>query len=329
MDVDGIMPAPLLLHDPLDPPLMQVDFDDVRDPDSGEVSAEVAALVDRLGGYCEISQSGEGLHVFVRAELPGRLGKFIADLADVGEIELYDHGRAVGATWDHVDGTPTDVPAAQETVGAIISEYEDANQRKRRLSPADHKSDSPTDLELTSDHQPDDGDSDISPYFRVDIRDVADTGDFARYREKAPGSDWDGPHPGHGPQSSDKDDCTNFGAVPKDNVWYCFLHDSGGRAIELAAVLCPETDINCRDVPGQGSSVGGWLRDQPVKLLQTCLWLRQQGAVSADSRPPYDALLAVADIADLHIRDETAGILGERNAEIARAVYDELTLDDL
>lgn len=328
MDIDDIMPAPLLLHDPIDPPLMQVDFDDVRDTETAEVSEEVARLVERLEGYCEISQSGTGLHVFVHAELPGDLGKYIADLADIGEIELYDHGRAVGATWDHVEGTPETVPEAQDTVEAIIQEYEDASQRKRRIGSQRRSNTRSGPVDLDGSHSSDSNDAGNSPYWSVDIRDVADTGVFANYRKEAPGGDWTGPHPAHGPQSSDRDDCTNFGAVPGDDIWYCFLHDSGARAIELAAVLCPDTDIDCRDVPGEGSSVGGWLRNQPMELLRTCLWLRDQGVVSEDARPPYDALLAVADLTEMHIRDETAGILGERNKEIARAIYDELELAD-
>lgn len=330
MDKNSVLPAPLLLHDPLDPPLMQVDFDDVREPSTGKVSQEVADIVDRLGGFCEVSQSGEGLHVFVRAELPGGLGKFIADLYDIGEIELYDHGRAVGATWDHVDGTPTDVPEAQETVEEIVQEYEDQSQRNRRVSADGAGAPSSYDGSLDTDTPtPSSGDGGVSPYFDIDIRQVADTGDFKRYRRDAPGDDWTGPHPAHGPQSSDKDDCTNFGAVPGDNVWFCFLCDSGGRAIELGAVLCPLTNIRCADVPGENQSVGGWLRNKPMALLKTCVWLREQGAIADDAKPPHAALLATADLLDMHVRNLEEGIIGEQNAEILREVYDDLRLDDL
>lgn len=323
MDADEVMPAPLLLHDPLDPPLMQVDFDDVRDPNTGIVSDEVAELVDRLGGFCEVSQSGEGLHVFVRAELPGELGKFIADLADIGEIELYDHGRAVGATWDHVDGAATGVPEAQPVIEDIVTAYEDTDQRKRRLgSTAGTTGGDPT-VDIGGNATSADADSDRSPYFDIDIGTVADTGSFSRYRQDAPGNDNNGPHPSHGPISSDPEDCTNFGIKPDTNVWHCFAHESGGRAIELAAVLCEHTAVSCSTVPNKAAS-SGWLRERPMDLLKTCLWLRDEGAVEADARPPYDALVAVAELADLHIRDTDAGILGQRNAEIARAVYDEM-----
>jgi hypothetical protein len=328
MVAGDVLPAPLLLHDPLDPPLMQVDFDDVRDPETGVVSDEVAALVDRLDGFCEISQSGTGLHVFVRASLPGSLGKFIQSLADIGDIELYDHGRCVGATWEHVTGTSTAVPERDSVVGEIISEYETPDQRARRIGGrSDYNGPDNGDTSPLTTHSGSSESSDISPYFDVDVRDIADTGYFSSYRRDAPGDEWEGPHPGHGPQHSDADDCTNFGVVPSDNVWYCFAHGSGGRGIELAAVLCPQTDIRCDNVPERNP--GGWLRDQPIALLRTCLWLRAERVVSAEAKPPYDALLATADVADLYITDEHAGIIGEANKEIVRAVYDELTLADV
>jgi|APHM01.1.fsa_nt_gi Uncharacterized conserved protein len=331
LSLDSVLPAPLLLHDPLDPPLMQVDFDDVRNPETGEVTDEVVALVDRLEAFCEISQSGTGLHVFVRASLPGGLGKFIASLGDTGDIELYDHGRCVGATWDHVPGTPIDVPERQSVIDSIISEYESSDQRERRIGPSrddNQHTNADTDINISgSSETGGDDNPDTSPYFDVDVRTIADTGWFARYRDDAPGDGSDGPHPGHGPQHSDPEECTNFGIAPKKNGWFCFAHESGGRGIELAAVLCPATDVNCDNVPRKNP--GGWLRDQPIALLRTCLWLRSEGVVDSDAMPPYDALLAVADVADLYITDPHAGILGDANKDIARQVYDEMTLEDI
>jgi len=331
MDPENTLPAPLLLHDPLNPPLMQVDFDDVRNPETAQVTGEVCEIVDRLDAFCEISQSGKGLHLFVRAELPGQLGKFIAGLHDTGDIELYDHGRAVGATWDHVEGTPTDVPERQDVVEDIIREYEDSSQRKRRIGKSEsatHEYTGDIDLQATSTDSAGNTDN-ISPYFKIDIRDVSDTGHFCQHRRRAPGDDWTGPHPAHGPQKSDPDECTNFGVVPSKDVWFCFAHGTGGRTIELAAVLCPKTDISCGDAPGENESVGGWLRGQPLELLTTCLWLRKQRVVSVEAKPPYDALLGAAQLADLHIRDPSEGIIGDANKEIARAVFDDLDYDDL
>jgi len=119
-----VYPAVLLPHDPPDPPLSFVDFDDVRDPETGMVSDEVAALVDSLDGYTEVSQSGTGLHVYVRGRLPEGVGAFATALSQRGALEIYDHSRFTGGTWRHVAGTPLDrVPEATDVLSAIVSQY--------------------------------------------------------------------------------------------------------------------------------------------------------------------------------------------------------------
>ena len=330
IDVAAVKPAPILLHDPLNPPLMMVDFDDVRDPESGEISDEVKSIVDRLEGYTEVSQSGEGLHTYVRAELPGGLGKFIGALEDIGDIELYDHGRTVGSTWQHVDGSPMDVPHKQETIEEIIKEYETESQRKRRITESKTRNNDskPQGQSLESRLQTGSDDSNRSVYFDIDIESVADTGYFSQHRDPSPGDRTQGPHPAHGPIHSSPEDCTNFGVDDHDNLWNCFAHGSGGRAIELAAVLCPETAVSCNDVP-QHSARDGWLCDHSDALLTTCVWLREQGVVDPDETPPYAALVALSRIHDLHIKDEDSGILGESTKKIAHKIYKITDLDDL
>jgi hypothetical protein len=325
IDSSEVKPAPLLLHEPLDPPLMQVDFDDVRDPETGTVTAETADIVSRLDAYTEISQSGEGLHVFVRAELPGGLGKFIAPLIGEGDIELYDHGRAVGATWEQVSETPDAVPERQQIVDEIVSDYETSSQRERRLGtkPDIPNRGQPETKFNSDDPAGGDDENNRSPYFDIPIRSVADTGWFQRH-----GDGIEGPHPGHGPIHSDPDKCTNFGVDHTHDCWFCFAHDSGGRAIELAAVLSDHTDVDCPDVPDKAASES-WLTNQPKTLLRTCIELRDQGVVEEGARPPYAALLAVAEHEDLHIRDAEAGVLGEANAKIAEKIYFGLELEDL
>lgn len=119
---ETIKPAVLLPHAPPDPPITFVDFDDVRDPDTGQTSREVVGLLEELGGYTEVSTSGRGLHAYVRAQLPDR--QFQAPLRETGSVELYDHSRMTGGTWRHVEGTPADrVPNAQEAVENIVRRY--------------------------------------------------------------------------------------------------------------------------------------------------------------------------------------------------------------
>lgn len=128
---ETVHPTFYLPHDPPDPPIMLVDFDDVIV--DGKIPREVADIVERLDAYAEISSSGNGIHMFIRGELPDDLGKFIGDLDTVGHIELYDHGRMVGATWDHLAGTPTTVPERQSEVLNIVAEYETITLALRRL----------------------------------------------------------------------------------------------------------------------------------------------------------------------------------------------------
>jgi len=318
---DEVLPAPLLLHDPPEPPLMLVDLDDVRDPDTEHISDEAADIVDQLDAYAEVSTSGSGLHLFVRATLPGGLGKFIADLDGIGHIELYDHGRAVGATWQHLDGTPTTVPERQDTVEKLIAAYEDSSQRQRRISDPDPQ---PPSAGTGPTSSPDvggdtNGDRSLSPYYQIDTARLANTGAFARY-----GDGTEGPHPAHGPMKSRPENCTNFGV--EGDGWFCFAHGSGGAGLELAAVLCPDTDINCADVPKRAAS-DHWLSEhRPAEMLRTCVWLRDQRGVADDADPPYAVLEAAADHAGLHT-GRSDGLGAHR--DVARTIFDELDAGDV
>jgi hypothetical protein len=62
---DRVEPAVLLPHDPPKPPIAFVDFDDVRDPETGTVPGEVNALISMLGGYTELSRSEQGVYSHV------------------------------------------------------------------------------------------------------------------------------------------------------------------------------------------------------------------------------------------------------------------------
>jgi len=311
-----ITPTILLPHYPPDPPIMQVDFDDVRDPETGAISAEVAELIRRFDAFTEVSTSGEGLHIFIRASLPGQLGKFIGDLETEGHIELYDHGRFVGATWKHVRGTPLDVPERQELVNEVVERYEDEDQKRRRTREVEER-----DVEsVVASIRGDKSSGDYNPYYDIDIRDVADRGDFAAYRRSAPGDEWTGPHPGHGPQSSDPDKCTNFGLDVANNTWYCFLDGTGGGPLHLIAVL--EGIVSCKGVDE--------LHNDREKLLKACIAARDKYSSGLeDEDPPYKALVGVAEKAGLAMADSSSGKLGRHCWKLSRTVYDNLSAGDV
>lgn len=54
-------------------PYAGVDLDGCRDPETGELEAWAAEIVDALDSYTEASPSGSGVHVIVRGKIPAPL----------------------------------------------------------------------------------------------------------------------------------------------------------------------------------------------------------------------------------------------------------------
>ena len=77
-----------------------VDLDDSVEPESGQLKGWAADIVERLDSYTEISPSGTGLKVFLKANKPGaRCRKAYHD----GEVEIYDNGRFFTLTGQRLD----------------------------------------------------------------------------------------------------------------------------------------------------------------------------------------------------------------------------------
>jgi len=140
-----------------------IDWDDVRDPETEEIHPVAAEYIAEHGGYVEVSRSGEGLHQYVRGGLRKR-GKFIAPIDselfvgdDLPQVEIYDGGRHVAMTGEHVVGTDTDVVEGQGMIDAIITEYDDAEQDAghRRYDPETGETAAGAAAEGSADHVPD------------------------------------------------------------------------------------------------------------------------------------------------------------------------------
>ncbi|MEZ3165649.1 phage NrS-1 polymerase family protein [Halorubrum miltondacostae] len=105
-----------------DDPIVGVDLDDCRDPETGDVDDAALDIIERLDSYTEVSPSGTGYHVLIRGELPdGRNRR--------GSIELYDTARFFTVTGDHVERTPTCVARRQDALRAIHREYVQETER--------------------------------------------------------------------------------------------------------------------------------------------------------------------------------------------------------
>ncbi|MBX6763932.1 MAG: DUF3987 domain-containing protein [Rubrobacteraceae bacterium] len=94
-------------------PFCGVDLDGCVDPKTLSVEPWAMQIVEELDSYTEISPSGRGLHVIVRARLPegGRNRK--------GRVEMYDRGRFFTVTGRHLRGTSHLIEERQEQISTL------------------------------------------------------------------------------------------------------------------------------------------------------------------------------------------------------------------
>ena len=105
-----------------DDPIVGVDLDDCRDPETDDVDDAALDIIERLDSYTEVSPSGTGYHVLITGALPeGRNRR--------GSVELYDTARFFTVTGDHVERTPTRVARRQDALTAIHREYVQDTER--------------------------------------------------------------------------------------------------------------------------------------------------------------------------------------------------------
>ena len=105
--------------------IMGLDFDHVRDPESGEWDAEAIEEIKSLNSYAEMSPSGTGAHVICIAKIPGPHRR-------EGPREMYESGRYFTVTGDYIQGTAQTVNNAQGSVNALY--YNWFNHRDKKTS---------------------------------------------------------------------------------------------------------------------------------------------------------------------------------------------------
>lgn len=107
-----------------DDPIVGIDLDDCRDPETGAIADWAEDVIETLNSYTEISPSGTGFHVLVTGSLPdGRNRK--------DDLELYETARFFTVTAAHVNGTPTRLQARTDELERVYDEY---------IGPADNSS---------------------------------------------------------------------------------------------------------------------------------------------------------------------------------------------
>lgn len=118
-----------------DGPYCGVDIDDCIESGTGQLKPWARQIVDRLNSYTEVSPSGTGVKVFLRAAKPGKCcRKAYGD----GEIEIYDAGRYFTVTTRRLDGVSEDVEDRTPELTALYAEIfgEDGPARRAPAEPA-------------------------------------------------------------------------------------------------------------------------------------------------------------------------------------------------
>lgn len=95
-------------------PFCGIDLDQCRNT-NGAIAPEALALIKRFQSYTELSPSGTGAHVLIKAKLPGKGRR-------AGKIEMYDSGRYFTITGKHLVGTPIAIENRQAELEQLAGE---------------------------------------------------------------------------------------------------------------------------------------------------------------------------------------------------------------
>jgi|SRR5215211_2450155 len=109
-------------------PYVGIDVDDVRDPATGEIPPAALALLRRLDSYSEVSPSGKGVKVWLRARLERSYVK--------PGLEVYQRGRYFTLTGQLLPQYPATIEERQEEVEELITEEFPSWRRGRASSTA-------------------------------------------------------------------------------------------------------------------------------------------------------------------------------------------------
>ena len=116
-DTDGVG---FVVHD--GDTVLGLDLDDCREPETGDLEAWAAELLEDVSTYAEVSPSGTGLRLFGLGFVPDGGNRGDVD-AGAGHLEMYDSGRYLTVTGQRVDGSPDDIRQVNDEIGDVHAEY--------------------------------------------------------------------------------------------------------------------------------------------------------------------------------------------------------------
>jgi primase-polymerase (primpol)-like protein len=95
-------------------PFCGIDLDHCREVD-GTIVPKALDIIGRFGSYTELSPSGLGAHILIRAKLSGKGRR-------ARRIEIYDSGRYFTMTGKHLSGTPFSIHNRQQELENLMAE---------------------------------------------------------------------------------------------------------------------------------------------------------------------------------------------------------------
>lgn len=118
--------------------IIGVDWDKVKKPDTEEWNDETLSEIMGLGSYAELSQSGTGAHVLIKAVIPGpRRRKDNLEMYSGArwsdEENRYIKGRFFVVTGSHIKSSPAEIRENQEAINELYKKrFGDAEQKKTK-----------------------------------------------------------------------------------------------------------------------------------------------------------------------------------------------------
>lgn len=95
-------------------PFCGIDLDQCRTV-NGAIAPEARDIIRRLESYTELSPSGTGVQVLIKAKLLGKGRR-------TGKFEMYDSGRYFTITGKHLVGTPMAIQNRQSVLEKLAAE---------------------------------------------------------------------------------------------------------------------------------------------------------------------------------------------------------------
>ncbi|WP_157884778.1 hypothetical protein [Halorubrum aethiopicum] len=115
-------------------PFAGVDFDDIREPSTGDVDEKIEGIIKRLNSYSEVSPSGTGIHTLIQGEKP-------SGYTNIENIEVYDSKQYFTFSGEHLESTPKTIKDRREELISICEQHlpkkSTRNERDRAELPAD------------------------------------------------------------------------------------------------------------------------------------------------------------------------------------------------